>query len=139
NKNGETNVYIRGLMPETTDEMLESWGIRFGDIASHKAIIDHKTNLCKGFGFIKYHNFEDAEQCIRGFHYLGYEVSFARESFYSKLKRFSDENNTNLYVSNIPRSMNEHDLGSIFQPHKVCSARILRDTQGHGRGVGFAR
>lgn len=30
------------------------------------------------FGFIKYHNFEDAEDCIRGFHYLGYEVSFAR-------------------------------------------------------------
>jgi hypothetical protein len=32
------------------------------------------------FGFIKYHNFEDAEDCIRGFHYLGYEVSFARVS-----------------------------------------------------------
>ena len=78
------------------------------------------------FGFIKYHNFEDAENCIRGFHYLGYEVSFARvchyataplsppdadpfqESFYSKLKKFSDECNTNLYVSNIPKNFNEH-------------------------------
>jgi hypothetical protein len=48
NKNGETNVYIRGLLPETTDEMLHSWGSRFGDIASSKSIIDHKTNLCKG-------------------------------------------------------------------------------------------
>jgi hypothetical protein len=106
NKNGETNVYIRGLLPETTDEMLFSWGSRFGDIQSSKSIIDLKTNLCKGcecsillptqssspypinprvltisrFGFIKYHNFDDAENCIRGFHYLGYEVSFARVS-----------------------------------------------------------
>lgn len=32
------------------------------------------------FGFIKYHNFDDAENCIRGFHFLGYEVSFARVS-----------------------------------------------------------
>lgn len=32
------------------------------------------------FGFVKYHNYEDAENCIRGFHYLGYEVSFARVS-----------------------------------------------------------
>lgn len=48
NKNGETNVYIRGLMPETTDEMLHQWGVRFGDIQSSKAIIDLKTNLCKG-------------------------------------------------------------------------------------------
>ncbi|KAF1964645.1 hypothetical protein BU23DRAFT_520895 [Bimuria novae-zelandiae CBS 107.79] len=139
NKTGETNVYIRGLLPETTDEMLQSWGRRFGDIQSSKSIIDLKTNLCKGFGFIKYHNFEDAENCIRGFHYLGYEVSFARESFYSKLKKFADETNTNLYVSNIPKNMNEHELGAIFAPHKVCSSRILRDHSGNGRGVGFAR
>ncbi|KAF2396499.1 hypothetical protein EJ06DRAFT_483036 [Trichodelitschia bisporula] len=139
NKNGETNVYIRGLLPETTDEMLHSWGIRFGDIQSSKSIIDLKTNLCKGFGFIKYHNFEDAENCIRGFHYLGYEVSFARESFYAKLKKFADEANTNLYVSNIPRNMNEHELSMCFVPYKVCSARILRDDSGNGRGVGFAR
>ncbi|RAR01478.1 rna-binding domain-containing protein [Stemphylium lycopersici] len=139
NKTGETNVYIRGLLPETTDEMLHTWGKRFGDIQSSKSIIDLKTNLCKGFGFIKYHNFEDAEDCIRGFHYLGYEVSFARESFYSKLKKFADECNTNLYVSNIPKNMNEHELASIFAPHKVCSSRILRDSSGTGRGVGFAR
>lgn len=48
NKNGETNVYIRGLLPETTDEMLHVWGIRFGDIQSSKSIIDLKTGLCKG-------------------------------------------------------------------------------------------
>ncbi|KAF2747911.1 hypothetical protein M011DRAFT_401749 [Sporormia fimetaria CBS 119925] len=139
NKTGETNVYIRGLLPETTDEMLHAWGQRFGDIQSSKSIIDLKTNLCKGFGFIKYHNFEDAENCIRGFHYLGYEVSFARESFYAKLKKFADENNTNLYVSNIPKNMNEHELGAIFAPHRVCSSKILRDKAGIGRGVGFAR
>ncbi|KAF1831083.1 hypothetical protein BDW02DRAFT_582357 [Decorospora gaudefroyi] len=139
NKTGETNVYIRGLLPETTDEMLQMWGKRFGDIQTSKSIIDLKTNLCKGFGFIKYHNFEDSEDCIRGFHYLGYEVSFARESFYSKLKKFGNEDNTNLYVSNIPKNMNEHELASIFAPHKVCSSRILRDPSGNGRGVGFAR
>ncbi|KAK3709466.1 hypothetical protein LTR37_010839 [Vermiconidia calcicola] len=139
NQRGETNVYIRGLLPETTDEILEIWGTRFGDIKSSKSIIDLNTGLCKGFGFVKYHNYEDAENCIRGFHYLGYEVSFARESFYSKLKAFSDEANTNLYVSNLPKSMNEKELMDLFHPHKVCSSRILRDKNGHGRGVGFAR
>ncbi|KAF1810374.1 hypothetical protein P152DRAFT_401169 [Eremomyces bilateralis CBS 781.70] len=139
NKNGETNVYIRGLHPETTDDMLYAYGARFGEIQSSKAIIDMKSNQCKGFGFIKYHNYEDAEGCIRGFHHLGYECSFARESFYSKLKKFSDEGNTNLYVSNIPRNMNEHELSEIFAPHHVISSRILRSSDGHGRGVGFAR
>ncbi|KAF2083444.1 hypothetical protein K490DRAFT_18790, partial [Saccharata proteae CBS 121410] len=139
NKNGETNVYIRGLLPETTDDMLRAWGARFGDIQSSKSIIDVKTNLCKGFGFIKYYNFPEAENCIRGFHYLGYEVSFARESFYAKLKKFSDDNNTNLYVSNIPRNVNECELKQMFHPFVVCSSKVLRDSGGHGRGVGFAR
>lgn len=49
NKTGETNVYIRGLLPETTDEMLHMWGKRFGDIQSSKSIIDLKSNLCKGY------------------------------------------------------------------------------------------
>jgi len=48
NLRGETNVYIRGLHPDTTDEMLESWGRRFGDIRTSKSIIDHATGLCKG-------------------------------------------------------------------------------------------
>lgn len=48
NKTGETNVYIRGLLPETSDEMLHAWGKRFGDIQSSKSIIDQKTTLCKG-------------------------------------------------------------------------------------------
>ena len=48
NQRGETNVYIRGLLPETTDAMLEGWGVRFGDIKSSKSIIDLNTGLCKG-------------------------------------------------------------------------------------------
>ena len=49
NQRGETNVYIRGLLPETSDEVLEGWGRRFGDIKSSKSIIDLNTGLCKGY------------------------------------------------------------------------------------------
>lgn len=49
NRNGTTNVYIRGLQPNTTDEMLESYGRRFGPIVSQKAIVEMSNpNLCKG-------------------------------------------------------------------------------------------
>lgn len=49
NQRGETNVYIRGLLPETTDALLEDWGSRFGDIKSSKSIIDLNNGLCKGY------------------------------------------------------------------------------------------
>ena len=102
-----TNVYIRGLLPDTTDEMLHSYGSRFGDIVSAKSMLDQHTQLCKGFGFIKYHNFVDGENCIRGFFHWGYEAKWARVSHNEKLKTLGDPENTNLYVSNLPADMNE--------------------------------
>lgn len=48
NPNATTNVYVRGLHPETSDEMLLAYGKRFGDVDSAKSIIDTATGSCKG-------------------------------------------------------------------------------------------
>ena len=48
NRDGTTNVYVRGLRPDTTDELLAGYGRRFGEIVSQKAIIDMSNNTCKG-------------------------------------------------------------------------------------------
>jgi NADPH-ferrihemoprotein reductase len=49
NREGITNVYIRGFLPETNDEMLHGYASRFGDIERCKAIVDLETGLCKGY------------------------------------------------------------------------------------------
>ncbi len=49
NPEGITNVYIRGFMPDTSDEDLERWASRFGKIESCKAIIEQDTGKCKGY------------------------------------------------------------------------------------------
>lgn len=98
----------------------------------------------------------DSEKCIRGFYQLGYEVGFARESFNARLKAEGDEGSTNLYLSNLPKNLNEavscsvdkicsttltfiQELNSIFINYHVVSSKILRDSMGNSRGVGFAR
>jgi hypothetical protein len=43
-----TNVYVRGLHPNTTDDMLRQYGLRFGDIVSAKSMLDQETGNCKG-------------------------------------------------------------------------------------------
>lgn len=35
--------------------------------------------------------------------------------------------------------MNEAELAAIFSDYTVVSSRILHDSQGNSRGVGFAR
>ena len=49
NQMNTTNVYIRGLLPDTTDDMLKNYGGRFGDIISAKSMVDQHTQLCKGY------------------------------------------------------------------------------------------
>ena len=48
NKLNTTNVYIRGLHPNTTDNMLWDYGARFGTIDSAKSMMDQQTGTCKG-------------------------------------------------------------------------------------------
>ncbi|RTE80758.1 hypothetical protein BHE90_004744 [Fusarium euwallaceae] len=136
---GNRNVYIRGLHPTTDDELLYHYASRFGPVETSKAIIDTGTGACKGFGFAKFYNVADSEMCIRGFHRLGYEVGFARESFNSRLKAEGDDSSTNLYISNLPKTLTEVELGTIFLGFTILSSKILRDSMGNSRGVGFAR
>ena len=48
NRDGTTNVYVRGLQPNTSDSMLNAYGERFGPVVSCKSIIDASTSTCKG-------------------------------------------------------------------------------------------
>lgn len=125
NREGITNVYIRGFLPETSDEMLHAYAARFGKIERCKAIVDLDTSLCKGyqlrfftlcrsfilidnrFGFVQYYSFESCENCIRGFFYLGYQASFAQKSRNSRLKDLEDRSSTNIYCTNIPLDWTE--------------------------------
>jgi RNA recognition motif-containing protein len=136
---GNRNVYIRGLHPTTDDDLLYAYAIRFGAVETSKAIIDTGTGACKGFGFAKFFDPGNSEMCIRAFHRLGYEVGFARESFNSRLKAEGDDESTNLYISNLPKTLNEVELGTIFLGYTILSSKILRDSMGNSRGVGFAR
>lgn len=107
NPTNTTNVYIRGLPPDTTDESLLEMCERFGEISSSKAIVDPQTGTCKGFGFACFESESDAQICIAGLIHCGYQVSFAKESFSARLKSLQDPQSTNLYVSNLPLDMHE--------------------------------
>ncbi|KAJ1569832.1 hypothetical protein HK096_000694, partial [Nowakowskiella sp. JEL0078] len=76
--NNNTNIYIRGLSNDTTDDWLYDVAKDFGSIVSSKAIIDMPTNVCKGFGFVMYESEREARQAMDGFNNMGYQVSFAR-------------------------------------------------------------
>jgi RNA recognition motif-containing protein len=141
-----TNIYIRNLPSNTTDDSLYQMCKQYGTIVSAKAMIDIRTNECKGFGFVMYETEEQARKAIDALNKLKYYVSFARsgtpssqESYSSRLKNLEDNTSMNIYISNLPVDVDEKQLLNLFKPHKVLSHRILRNEDGVSRGVGFAR
>ncbi|TRY88109.1 hypothetical protein DNTS_031492 [Danionella cerebrum] len=154
----KTNLYIRGLPPGTTDHDLvklcqpflmvtplkqlsphlshsgKHMGRQnrgYGKIVSTKAILDKTTNKCKGYGFVDFDSPVSAQKAVAALKTNGVQAQMAKQQ---------EQDPTNLYLSNLPVSMDEQELENLLKPFgQVVSTRILRDTNGISRGVGFAR
>jgi RNA recognition motif-containing protein len=127
----KTNLYIRGLNPNTGDSDLVKLCHSFGKIISTKAIIDPKTNKCKGYGFVDFESASVAETAVKALQQQGMQAQMAKQQ---------EQDPTNLYIANLPIHLAEGDLESMFSPFgQVISTRILRDNSAVSRGVGFAR
>ncbi|KPP69224.1 RNA-binding motif, single-stranded-interacting protein 1-like [Scleropages formosus] len=127
----KTNLYIRGLSPETTDHDLVKLCQPYGKIVSTKAILDKTTNKCKGYGFVDFDSPAAAQKAVTTLKNNGVQAQMAKQQ---------EQDPTNLYISNLPSSMDEHELENLLKPFgQVISTRILRDSNGTSRGVGFAR
>lgn len=127
----KTNLYIRGLPPGTTDQELVKLCQPYGKIVSTKAILDKATNKCKGYGFVDFDSPAAAQKAVSALKANGVQAQMAKQQ---------EQDPTNLYISNLPISMDEQELEIMLKPYgQVISTRILRDSSGTSRGVGFAR
>ncbi|TRY97731.1 hypothetical protein DNTS_008252 [Danionella cerebrum] len=127
----KTNLYIRGLHPATSDADLVKLCQPYGKIVSTKAILDKTTNKCKGYGFVDFDSPAAAQKAVTALRCSGVQAQMAKQQ---------EQDPTNLYLSNLPLSMDEQELEATLKPFgQVISTRILRDSSGSSRGVGFAR
>ncbi|XP_049608828.1 RNA-binding motif, single-stranded-interacting protein 2 isoform X2 [Syngnathus scovelli] len=127
----KTNLYIRGLHPGTADQDLVKLCQPYGKIVSTKAILDKITTMCKGYGFVDFDSPASAEKAVTALKKLGVQAQMAKQQ---------EQDPTNLYISNLPLSMDELELENMLKPFsQAISTRILRDARGISRGVGFAR
>ncbi|KAJ0068606.1 hypothetical protein NL108_009718, partial [Boleophthalmus pectinirostris] len=103
----------------------------YGKIVSTKAILDKTTNKCKGYGFVDFDSPAAAQKAVTALKSSGVQAQMAKQQ---------EQDPTNLYISNLPVSMDEQELESMLKSFgQVISTRILRDANGTSRGVGFAR
>ncbi|XP_048085126.1 RNA-binding motif, single-stranded-interacting protein 3-like [Alosa alosa] len=103
----KTNLYIRGLPPGTTDQDLIKLCQPYGKIVSTKAILDKNTNQCKGYGFVDFDSPAAAQKAVSSLKATGVQAQMAKQQ---------EQDPTNLYISNLPVSMDEQELENMLKP-----------------------
>lgn len=138
----KTNLYIHGLNPSTTDKELYNMCSQYGNIISTKAILDKNTNKCKGYGFVDFESGDCAENAVKALQGKGVQAQMAKVgiTLLRSPTTQQEQDPTNLYIANLPLNYKETDLENLLQKYgHVISTRILKDTTGTSKGVGFAR
>uniref|UniRef100_A0AC35TPR1 RRM domain-containing protein n=1 Tax=Rhabditophanes sp. KR3021 TaxID=114890 RepID=A0AC35TPR1_9BILA len=134
----ETNLYLRGLPEDTTDDTLRKLCEAFGKIVSTKAIMEKGNNQCRGYGFVDFENPAEAKDAVKLLNDQNIQAQMAK---ISPSFAANQPDPTNLYIANLPLDFSEDMLKTLCESEGalVVSTRVLRKEDGGSRCVGFAR
>ncbi|KDP29218.1 hypothetical protein JCGZ_16607 [Jatropha curcas] len=148
-----TNLYVKNLDTEITEEVLLEKFSEFGQIVS-LVIVKDETGGSRGFGFVNFDNPDDAKHAMEKMNgtELGSKILFVgraqkkaeREQILRR--QFEEKRNeqilkykgSNVYVKNIDDDVADEELRQHFsQCGTITSAKLMRDDKGRSRGFGF--
>uniref|UniRef100_A0A1A9Z413 RRM domain-containing protein n=1 Tax=Glossina pallidipes TaxID=7398 RepID=A0A1A9Z413_GLOPL len=101
NHTGPMRLYVGSLHFNITEEMLRGIFEPFGKIDSIQLIMDSETGRSKGYGFITYHNAEDAKKALEQLN--GFELA-GRPMKVGNVTERLDMNTTSLDTDEMDRS-----------------------------------
>ncbi|OKL59337.1 Polyadenylate-binding protein, cytoplasmic and nuclear [Talaromyces atroroseus] len=142
-----TNIYVKNIDLEVTDEEFRELFGKFGDITSATISRDPESGKSRGFGFVNYVNHENAQSAVdelndKDFHgqklYVGRaqkkherEEELRRQYEAARLEKASKYQGVNLYVKNLTDDVDDEKLRELFGPFgTITSAKVMRDTVG---------
>ncbi|KAF2765555.1 polyadenylate binding protein [Teratosphaeria nubilosa] len=139
-----TNVYVKNIESEVTDEQFRELLEKYGEITSASLTRDHEGKS-RGFGFVNFAKHEDASKAVDelndlDFHgqklYVGRaqkkherEEELRKQYEAQRQEKSAKYQGVNLYVKNLADDIDDEELRKIFEPYgAITSAKVMRDT-----------
>ena len=140
-----TNVYVKNIEPEVSDDQFRELFEKFGEVTSASISRDLDSGKSRGFGFVNYIGHEDAAQAVeelnnKDFHgqnlYVGRaqkkserEEELRKQHEAARQEKASKYQGVNLYIKNLADNVDDEELRKIFLPvGNVTSAKVMRDS-----------
>ncbi|KAK0617059.1 hypothetical protein B0T14DRAFT_433754 [Immersiella caudata] len=144
-----TNVYVKNINPEVTDDQFRELFERFGDVTSSSLARDNETGKSRGFGFVNFTTHEAAAKAVddlngKDFHgqelYVGRaqkkherEEELRKSYEAARLEKANKYQGVNLYIKNLDDDVDDEKLRQMFSEFgPITSAKVMRDTLAEG-------
>ncbi|OCK77205.1 polyadenylate binding protein [Lepidopterella palustris CBS 459.81] len=139
-----TNVYVKNVEQDVTDDEFRELFERFGQITSASLARDNDTGKSRGFGFVNYIRHEDAAVAVDTLNdsdfkgqklYVGRaqkkherEEELRKQYEAARIEKQSKYQGVNLYVKNLDDDVDDEKLRELFAPFgTITSAKVMRD------------
>jgi len=140
-----TNIYVKNIEPEASDDEFRALFEKYGDITSASLARD-PDGKSRGFGFVNYANHEDASKAVDELNELNFkgqnlyvgraqkkherEEELRKQYEAARQEKVSKYQGVNLYVKNLADDIDDEGLRAIFEPYgQITSAKVMRDAQ----------
>ncbi|XP_021836389.1 polyadenylate-binding protein 2 isoform X2 [Spinacia oleracea] len=149
-----TNVYVKNLSENHTDEDLMKIFSPFGAITSAVVMKDTTTGKSRCFGFVNFQSPDSAEAAVQQLNgtvhddkpwFVGRaqrkserEADLKAKFEQERITRYEKLQAANLYLKNLDDSINEENLNDLFSDFgTITSCKIMLNPQGVSKGSGF--
>ncbi|PHH91176.1 hypothetical protein CDD83_1457 [Cordyceps sp. RAO-2017] len=139
-----TNVYVKNIMSETSDEEFRDLFEKYGDITSASLARDQEGKN-RGFGFVNFTTHESAARAVDELHgrdfrgqdlYVGRaqkkherEEELRKSYEAARLEKASKYQGVNLYIKNLDDDVDDEKLRQMFSEFgPITSAKVMRDS-----------
>lgn len=146
-----TNVYVKNINPDTSDDEFRELFNRYGDITSASLARDNETGKNRGFGFVNFTSHEAAAKAVDELNakdfkgtdlYVGRaqkkherEEELRRSYEAARMEKANKYQGVNLYIKNLADDIDDEKLRTMFAEYgPITSAKVMRDTVGEGSG-----
>ncbi|PUU83605.1 hypothetical protein B9Z19DRAFT_821705 [Tuber borchii] len=138
-----TNVYVKNIDPEVTDEEFRTMFENYGPITSASLSRD-QDGISRGFGFVNFQEHQHAAKAVEELHeselkgqtlYVSRaqkkherEEELRKQYEAARVEKASKYQGVNLYIKNLDDEIDDERLRQEFAPHgTITSAKVMRD------------
>ncbi len=140
-----TNIYVKNIDLEVTDDEFRDLFSKYGEITSASLAHDNETGKSRGFGFVNFIRHEDANKAVDELNdfqlksqalYVGRaqkkherEEELRKQYEAQRIEKNAKYQGVNLYVKNLADEIDDEELRKVFEPYgAITSAKVMRDT-----------